>query len=70
MANATLTGWLDEYRVPIYQVTDTIIAKSGSAIDDDLAEEGFGAVEGTIEGAVVPRSGIGRRRAIVVTPWR
>ena len=48
MANATLTGWLDEYRVPIYQVTDTIMAKEGEAIDADLAEEGFGAVEGTI----------------------
>ena len=47
--NVFLTGWLDDdHRVPIYQVTDTIIAKEGAAIDADLNEEGFGAIESTV----------------------
>lgn len=45
--NVAPIGKADDER-PTYLVTDTIMAKSGSAIDADIEAEGFRCPEGTI----------------------
>ena len=47
MANVSIIGNHSDEK-PIYLVTDTIIGKSGSAIDTDINAEGFGTPEGPI----------------------
>lgn len=47
MANVSIVGNHSDEK-PIYLVTNTIMGKSGSAIDADINEAGFGTPDGTI----------------------